>query len=83
MNTISISELRQNTAKIIKNLGKDNAPVTIMQRSKPQAVLVNSKYFQNLEEAVMDLQDALEAEKAKSEDTLPLEDYISSRWPNQ
>jgi prevent-host-death family protein len=83
MNTISVSKLRQNTADVLEKIKQTGQAVTILQRSKPQAVIVDHDYFTALEEAVLDLQDALEAEKAKNEPTVPLEDYSDKRWPKK
>ena len=80
MNLLSISDLRQNVAKIVDQAAQEE-PFTIMKRSKPQAVLISHKYFTALEQSVLDLTDALEAEKAKQEPTLSLADYIRKRWP--
>ena len=79
-NTISISELRQNTAAAIKSVITNKQPFVIFQRSKPKAVLVDYLYFQNLEEAVLDLSDAKEAEVAKLEPKDSFDKYISKRW---
>jgi prevent-host-death family protein len=79
-NTISISDLRQNTAAAIKSVISNKQPSIIFQRSKPKAVLVDYHYFQDLEEAVQDLSDAKEAEIAKSEPKDSFDKYISKRW---
>ena len=78
--TISVTDLRQNAASVISMLGKTNEPVTVFQRSKPAAVLANFEYFKALEEAVLDLTDAREAEKAKKEPKNQLDKYIEKRW---
>lgn len=80
MNLLSISDLRQNVAKIVDKLATKE-PLIIMKRSKPQAVLVSHEYFTALEQSVLDLTDALEAEKAKKEPTVTLADYVKKRWP--
>jgi prevent-host-death family protein len=77
---ISISQLRQNATQAIDNVVKKQNPTIIMQRSKPKAVLVDATYYQALEEAVLDLTDAREAEKAKKEVKNPLSSYIEKRW---
>lgn len=79
MNLLSISDLRQNVAKIVGELAK-REPIIIMKRSKPQAVLLSHKYFIALEQSVLDLTDALEAQKAKKEPTITLADYVKKRW---
>ena len=78
--TISISDLRKNVAKSIDSVVKKGEPLFIIQRSKPRAVLADADYFNALEEAVLDLSDSKEAEKAKTEKTTELSAYIKSRW---
>ena len=78
--SLSISELRQNTAKVIDAVIKLQTPTVIMQRSQPKAVLVDIDYFNTLEEAVLDLSDSKEAEKAKNEEKIPFDKYLRKRW---
>jgi prevent-host-death family protein len=78
--TVSISDVRSNIANLIQQVVDLQTPITILQRSRPTAVLVDHDYYQALEEAVMDMADAKEAEKAKKEKKLPLSTYISKRW---
>ncbi|KKR31386.1 MAG: Prevent-host-death family protein [Candidatus Gottesmanbacteria bacterium GW2011_GWA2_41_12] len=79
-NTLSISELRANTAQAIDNVSNKKEPTVILQRSEPKAVLVDIDYFNALEEAVLDLTDAQEAEKAKKEKKISLKIYLKKRW---
>lgn len=78
--TISISKLRQSVAELIDMVVTNQEPMIILKRSKPQAVLVDIDYYQALEEAIFDLTDAREAEKAKKEPKDPLSSYIKKRW---
>lgn len=78
--TISISQLRQNATQAIDTVVKTQTPTVIMQRSKPKAVIVDADYYSALEEAVLDLTDTQEAEKAKKEKSTPLTSYIEKRW---
>ncbi|OGV90763.1 hypothetical protein A3A66_02815 [Microgenomates group bacterium RIFCSPLOWO2_01_FULL_46_13] len=80
MNIVSISTLKQQTTRLINRLASQKEPIVIAQRSKPKAVLVDHKYFTALEEAVVDLTDAREAEKARGEPRVLLSDYIRKRW---
>jgi len=83
MNTtsqISISQLRQHAARLVRHVKDSQEPVVIMTRSKPSAVLVDVDYFSSLEEAVMDVTDSNEAERALKESKRPLSSYIHSRW---
>lgn len=80
MNTISISDLRNRTAKFVSQVANMQKIFTITQHSKPKAILVNHKYYQALEEAVLDLTDTKEAEKAKKETIIKLNTYVKKRW---
>jgi len=82
MQTASISQLKQQTAALINQAANSVEPIEIMQRSKVRAILVNRDYFSALEEAVMDLADALEAERAKNEPVESFTDYVGGRWPS-
>jgi prevent-host-death family protein len=79
-NTISISNLRQNTANVVNKIAKSKEPKIILQRSKPKAVLVDVDYFEALEEMLLDLTDSNEAEKAKGERSEKFDKYINKRW---
>lgn len=78
--TTSVSELRKRIARAVEDVSKRGEPLVILQRSKPKAVLADFEYFKALEEAVLDLTDSREAEKAKKEPRIPLEKYVKDRW---
>lgn len=78
--TITISELRQNAASAINTVIAQQKPTIILQRSRPTAVLVDVRYFQALEEAVLDASDGGEATLAKTEERSPFGSYIKKRW---
>lgn len=78
--TITISQLRQNAADAINTVIAAQQPTVILQRSRPTAVLVDIAYFQALEEAVLDVTDAREAQKAKAEERVPFRAYVKKRW---
>ncbi len=79
-NTISISELRQDATNLIDLAISGQNPLIVMQRSKPKAVLVDYLYFQALEEAIIDLTDSQEAERAKLEPTESFGKYFEKRF---
>ncbi|OGK16044.1 hypothetical protein A2690_01345 [Candidatus Roizmanbacteria bacterium RIFCSPHIGHO2_01_FULL_39_12b] len=81
--TISISELRQNATGAINRVVDSQRPVVIVTRSKPKAVLVDFNYFNSLEEAIMDLTDAAEAERAKKEPKREFNKYLAERFKKQ
>jgi len=78
--SISISDLRQNAARLVKRVTLRQEPIVVMTRSKPSAVLVDVDYFSALEEAVVDITDGQEAERAKKEHKQPFASYIRKRW---
>lgn len=80
MQTITVSALRQHAAAAINSVVVAQQPAIILQRSRPTAVLVDVRYFQALEEAVLDGTDAQEANRAKREERAPLKNYIMKRW---
>lgn len=78
--TLSISQLRQNVAQSIDDVVEKQEPMIILKRSIPKAILVDIKYFQALEDAVLDMSDSKEAEKSKNESRTPFSSYINKRW---
>lgn len=76
---ISITDLKQNTAAVVNQAIADPQPITVTKKSDPAVIVVQHQYFQALEDAVMDLTDSLEAEKAKTESTISLDQYLSQR----
>lgn len=44
--TISVSELRANPTKVLKFVNKPGQPITITQRGKPEAVIMNIKEYE-------------------------------------
>lgn len=79
-NTLSISDLRKNTASVIETIFKKKEQRIILQRSKPKAVLVDIEYFRALEDLLFYITDSNEAERAKKEKGLPFNHYINKRW---
>lgn len=79
-NTISISQLRQDATNLINLAVSQQNPLIVMQRSKPKVVMVDYQYFQALEEAVMDLTDSQEAERAKLEPMVSFDKYFKKRF---
>ena len=50
INTVSISNLKQNTSKVIGKVREEGGSLVILQRSKVAAVLVDPDYYDILEE---------------------------------
>ena len=78
--SITISQLRQNTAAVIDQVIANQTPAVILQRSVPRAVLVDVDYYEALEEAVLDASDSKEIVRAKNESRRPFSDYVKKRW---
>ena len=74
INTVSITDLKQNTSDVVKRVRASGKPVVVMQRSEPAAVLLDPDYFEILEKALEDLGDLQAIEDRKNEPTVPFEE---------
>jgi prevent-host-death family protein len=74
INSISITDLKQNTSKIINRVNLDEKSLVILQRSKAAAVLVDPEYYKVLEKALEDIIDLQAIEERKNEQTSSLEE---------
>lgn len=73
INTASVTELKQNTAGILKKIRSSGSSIVVLQRSKPAAVLMDPDYYRILEEALEDLEDLKAIEERKNEPEIPFE----------
>lgn len=80
INTASITDLKQNTAQIIKKLQQEGNSLAILQRSKVAAVLVDPDYYATLEEALETANDLKVIEERKNEPTVSLDQYMKQRF---
>ena len=78
--TIPVTQLRQNAAAVISKVTKSGLSAIVMQRSQPKVVIADYGYFASLEESLIDLLDAKEADKAKKEPSVTLKSYVEKRW---
>ena len=78
INTASITDLKQNTAQIIKKMQEEGKSVVILQRSQAAAVLVDPDYFAVLEEALETTNDLKAIEERKNEPTVPFEEVAKN-----
>lgn len=76
INTVSITDLKQNTADVVKKMKSSGQPVVVLQRSEPTAVLVDPNYYDMLERALEDLEDLRDIELRKNEPTIPMEEVM-------
>lgn len=80
INTVSITDLKQNTSDVVKRVRTSGKPVVVMQRSEPAAVLVDPAHFEILEQALEDLGDLQAIEDRKNEPTVPFDKYFKKRF---
>jgi prevent-host-death family protein len=73
INTVSITDLKQNASNILKMVKNQGKPVMVLQRSKATAILVDPEYFSLLERALEDLEDLKAISMRAKEDTTPFE----------
>lgn len=73
INTVSITELKQNTAKVVNGI-TSNSPVVILQRSKIKAVIVDPKHFEKMEQALENAEDLQAIEERKNEPTVTIDE---------
>jgi len=52
MNIIPVSDLRQDAAKILKKLRKENEPIVITQRGRAAAVMIGVEAYQKSEQDI-------------------------------
>ncbi len=76
INTVSITELKQNTAGVVARV-KGKQPILVLQRSKAAAVLVDPAYMEKLEKALEDAQDLKSIEDRKNEPTISYDEVAS------
>lgn len=77
---IPVTKLRQNAADVITQVLTTGTNAIVMQRSQPKVVIADYAYFMALQEDLMNLIDAQDAEIAKEEPTIKIEDYAQKRW---
>lgn len=65
MTEISISEARADLASVIRRIKKK--PITITNHGEAAAIMVSPSLFEELLEAMEDLEDILDYDKAKAE----------------
>lgn len=80
INTVSITDLKQNTSKVIGKVKNEGKSLIVLQRSKVAAVLVDPEYYDILEEALEDLADLKAVEERKGDTTVDFDKYFSKRF---
>lgn len=79
INTVSITELKQNTARVVNGVKAGN-PIVVLQRSKVKAIIVDPKHFEKMEQALEDAADLRAIEERKNEPRIPFDDYFKKRF---
>lgn len=79
INTVSITELKQNTARVVNGV-KSGSPVVVLQRSKVKAIIIDPKHFERMEQALEDAQDLRAIEERRNEPRIPFDEYFKKRF---
>ncbi|MEK7457918.1 MAG: type II toxin-antitoxin system Phd/YefM family antitoxin [Patescibacteria group bacterium] len=64
MNTVSVTDLRQNATTILNSVVASQNPVYIIQNSKAKVVMLDASYYLALREVIEDYEDILDSRKA-------------------
>lgn len=67
-NIKTISDMRENARKLLKEVQTSYGPLFILYRSKPQAVLLSLEEYQKLADFAEDYQDSLKAQEFEAQD---------------
>ena len=74
IDTVSITDLKQNTSSVVKKMQRGGKSIVVLQHSKPAAILVDPDYYTFLEQALEDLYDLKAIEERKSESKVSFTD---------
>ena len=81
MNTVSITDLRQNASNILDRVVSTKEPAYVIQNSEVRAVVLDIQDYNFFQEALEDLTDGLDSQEAlKQGPTIAIDDYIAARW---
>ena len=81
MNTVSVTDLRQDATNILNNVVASQNPYYVIQNSKPRVVMLDAEYYANLQETLEDFMDGVDAEKyLKEPGAIPFEEYMVKRF---
>lgn len=67
MNTVSVTDLRQDATNILNSIITSQKPVYVIQNSKAKVVMLDAAYYLALQEAIEDYEDILDSRKALAE----------------
>lgn len=74
INSVSITQLKQDTAGVLGKVKSGKKPIVVYKRSKPAAVIVDPEYFEKMEQALEDASDLRVIEERKNEPKISFED---------
>lgn len=78
--TVSITDLKQNTSGVVNRVRTSKEPILVIQNSEPAAVIVDPNHYESLEEAFEDLLDLRSIKETEDEPTISLEEYYKKRF---
>ena len=64
MNMKSVSEIKRDYSRVIKQIDKENEPAFVMNHNTPEAVLMSYNYYRNV---IVDIQERIKALSAQLE----------------
>lgn len=67
MNTVSVTDLRQNATNILNNIVATQKPTYVIQNSQSKVVMLDTAYYLALQEALEDYEDIVDSQKAITE----------------
>ena len=73
MKTITLQDIKKHGSKSIS----DDAPVYLIVNSKPKCVMIPIDQFENMMDALEEIEDMQTIEERKNEGTVPLEEALS------
>lgn len=80
MNTVSITNLKQNIASIINAVKTSGEPIVVMQRSEPAVVMLDPDHYKMLEKMLEEKEDLKAIEERKNEPRIEFEEYFKKRF---
>ena len=83
IDTVSITNLKQNTTGVLKKVKSSGNPVVVINRSEPAAVLLDLNHYRILEKALEDIEDLRAIEDRKNEKGIDFEKYLKKRFKNK
>ncbi|MEK7163705.1 MAG: type II toxin-antitoxin system Phd/YefM family antitoxin [Patescibacteria group bacterium] len=81
MNTVSVTDLRQDATNILNNVVATQTPTYVIQNSHAKVVILDALYYANLQNTLEDYIDSLDTKNAlKEPGIIPFEKYMVKRF---